>query len=240
VVGILDRGRPVCSPCLIVVLIYCKLVFLSTDPIEAAWKNADATKHRYNFNGWYISYSGVSIILDVIILCFPIPMIKSLNTNMKQKISILGIFWLGAFVCVSAIVRFVYLYKTIYRLTDYGENQYRSITTAFIWAEVEPNTAVIAACLPTFRPLFSERSCFVKIIRFLRMKTGNFSNRTANSSDMSDSHGKESEKSDHGLNEAVRTNLSSDLLTDSDIKRLSSPATTTHDTEAPQPMEWRQ
>jgi hypothetical protein len=212
-------------------LSYYKLVFLSTNPIEAAWKNADATKHRYNFNAWYISYSGLSIVLDVIILCFPIPMVRSLNVNTKQKISILGIFWLGAFVCVSAIIRFVYLYKTIYRLTDYGENQYSSITTAFIWAEVEPNTAVIAACLPTFRPLFSERSCFFKIARSARTRTRIFSNNTVNESQMTGDHRKGSEKSDYGLDETISNTGNRDLLNDPDIKRLSSLGTTTHSSE---------
>ncbi|KAF2470810.1 GPCR, PTH-type, partial [Lindgomyces ingoldianus] len=127
---------------------------LATDPIDASWKNAARAKHRFNFNAWYISYSGLSIFFDIVVLCFPIPMIKSLHINTKKKISILGIFWLGGFVCVSAIVRFVFLYNSIYRLTSLGQNQYSSITTAFIWAEVEPNASVIAACLPTYGPLF--------------------------------------------------------------------------------------
>lgn len=219
-------------------LICCKLVVLSTDPINAAWKNADATKHRYNFNNWYISYSGLSIILDIVILCFPIPMIKSLNINIKQKISILGIFWLGAFVCVSAIIRFVYLYKTIFRLTDYGENQYRSITTAFIWAEVEPNTAVIAACLPTFRPLFSERSCFYKILRSLRVGRRHLLNRTVNGSKMISGNRKEHGKSDHGLDGTINSNINSDLVKDPDIKRISSPDTTTYDSEIQRMEGW--
>ncbi|KAF2794554.1 hypothetical protein K505DRAFT_374565 [Melanomma pulvis-pyrius CBS 109.77] len=153
------------------------LVFLSTDPIEAAWKNAAAAKHRFDFNTWYISYSGLSILFDIVILCFPIPMIKSLQVNTKQKISILGIFWLGGFVCVSAIIRFVLLYNSIYRLSDYGKNQYSSITAAFIWAEVEPNTSVIAACLPTYGPLFrgplfKEGNFFPAIARSLRSMLG--------------------------------------------------------------------
>ncbi|PSN61187.1 hypothetical protein BS50DRAFT_639440 [Corynespora cassiicola Philippines] len=148
------------------------LVFLSTDPFDAAWKNAASAKHRFDFNAWYISYSALSIFFDLAILCFPIPMIKSLQVNTKQKISILGIFWLGGFVCVSAIIRFVFLYNSIYRLTDYGKNQYSNITTAFIWAEVEPNTSVVAACLPTYGPLFKENKLFTRVYRSLRSPFG--------------------------------------------------------------------
>jgi hypothetical protein len=106
------------------------------------------------------------------ILCFPIPVIKTLRVDLKRKISILRIFWLGGFVCISAIVRFIVLYKTIYRLTDYGENQYSSITRAFIWAEIEPNTSVIAACLPTYGPLVKEGGLAPRILQWLRSTLG--------------------------------------------------------------------
>ncbi|KAH7117020.1 hypothetical protein B0J11DRAFT_593143 [Dendryphion nanum] len=127
-------------------------------PIESAWQNAALARHRFDFNTWYIVYSGLSISFDFIILGFPVPMIKKLHVNTKQKISILGIFWLGGFVCVAAIVRFVFLHQTIYRLKDYGSNQYSYITKAFMWAEIEPNTSVVAACLPTYGPLFQKMS----------------------------------------------------------------------------------
>ncbi|KAF2107334.1 hypothetical protein BDV96DRAFT_653925 [Lophiotrema nucula] len=133
------------------------LIFLNTDPIESAWKNAARAKHRFNFNNWYLSYSALSIFFDVTILCFPIPMIKSLHINTRKKLSILGIFWLGAFVCLSAIIRFVFVYKSIFKLKNLGQNNYSLITVAFIWAEVEPSTAVIAACLPTYGPLFPDK-----------------------------------------------------------------------------------
>ncbi|ORY13611.1 hypothetical protein BCR34DRAFT_599781 [Clohesyomyces aquaticus] len=141
---------------------------LATDPIEASWKNAARAGHRFDFNAWYISYSGLSIFFDVAVLCLPIPMIKSLHVSTRKKISILGIFWLGGFVCVSATIRFVLLYRSIYRLTSLGQNQYSSVTKAFIWAEVEPNASVIAACLPTYGPFFSETGIVSSFIRSLR------------------------------------------------------------------------
>jgi hypothetical protein len=67
---------------------------LATEPIDASW-DAKRAKHRYNFNAWYITYSGLSILWDVVILCFPLPVVKHLNVTTRQKISIMGIFWLG-------------------------------------------------------------------------------------------------------------------------------------------------
>ncbi|KAJ4298035.1 hypothetical protein N0V90_005934 [Kalmusia sp. IMI 367209] len=148
-----------------------RLAFCSTTPIESAWKNATEAKHRYDFNAWYTSYSALSIFFDIVILCLPIPLVKNLHVNRRRKLSIIGIFWLGGFVCVSSIIRFVYLFNSLYRLTDFGKNQYSSITNAFIWAEVEPNAAVIAACLPTYGPLFKEGGLFPKILNSLRSTT---------------------------------------------------------------------
>jgi len=84
-------------------------------------------------------------------------MIKSLHVSVRKKLSILGIFWLGAFVCVSAIVRFVIVYKIMLHITYPSQRNYGMINWAFIWAEIEPNMSVIAACLPTYGPFFPSK-----------------------------------------------------------------------------------
>jgi hypothetical protein len=114
-----------------------------------------------------MSYSGLSIVFDIVILLFPVPVIKTLKVNTRRKISIIGIFWLGGFVCVSAIIRFVLLYNSVYRLSDFGKNQYSSITNAFIWSEIEPNCSVIAACLPTFSPFFKKENGIMRMPKFI-------------------------------------------------------------------------
>jgi hypothetical protein len=142
------------------VLMFQQLDFLATDPVDAAWKDAARAHHRFNFNNWYLAYSGFSILFDIIILCLPLPVISTLRINTRQKLSVLAIFWLGGFVCISAVVRFIFFYRSAYRLTGVGYNNYAVIADSFIWAEVEPNTSVIAACLPTYGPLFREGGLF--------------------------------------------------------------------------------
>ncbi|KAF2639389.1 hypothetical protein P280DRAFT_481521 [Massarina eburnea CBS 473.64] len=147
-------------------------VFLIGDPIDSSWKNAARAKHRFDFNSWYLWYCGLSIFFDLAILCFPLPVIRTLKVNTRRKVSIIGIFWLGGFVCISAIVRFVLFYQSIHGLTDFGKNQYSSITNAFIWSEIEPNTSVIAACLPTYGPFFRENGIMPKFIHSMRSTFG--------------------------------------------------------------------
>jgi hypothetical protein len=98
-------------------------------------------------------------------------MVRALKgLDLKRKLSVLGIFWLGGFVCIAAIIRFVFLLKQIFQLTDFRKNQYPSITVAFIWAEIEPNASVIAACLPTYAPLFREGTAVHRFFRYLGTK----------------------------------------------------------------------
>ncbi|KAF2727078.1 hypothetical protein EJ04DRAFT_506292 [Polyplosphaeria fusca] len=143
-------------------------IFAASDPISANWKNAAGARHRFDYNNWYVSYSGLSVLFDVVILCFPIPMVKALHVDFKKKIYILGIFWLGAFVCIAAIIRFETLYRSIYHLGALGQNRYSTLTEAYIWAAVEPNVAVIAACLPTYGPLFAENGVLTPVVRSIK------------------------------------------------------------------------
>jgi hypothetical protein len=213
---------------------WSQLAHLSTVPIEAAWNNSSRARHRFNFNAWYLTYSGLSILFDVAILCFPLPVIKNLRVSTKKKISILGIFWLGGFVCVSAIIRFVFLYNSIHRLTDYGKNQYSSITVAFIWAEVEPNTSVIAACLPSYGPLFEQGAFLRRINERFRWSLG-ISNRTRTSStDVLTSIGttKDCPKGYYELDKPMGRKANGDLFGESDAKRDEVRNEDIHDIEA--------
>lgn len=144
-------------------------------------------------------------------------MIKSLRVNTKQKISILGIFWLGGFVCISAIVRFVYLYNQTYRITNYGENQYSSITVAFIWAEIEPNMSIIAACLPVYGPLFKEGMFFPRLARSLSallghsIKTRTRTRTTATNNASMDGY--------YELDKTINSKPNGDLVSDTTTKK---------------------
>lgn len=94
----------------------------------------------------------MSIVFDVIVLCFPLPAIRELQMTWTRKLQVIAVFWLGIFCCVSSAIRFYFLYSQIRQVTS-GQG-YRKITTAYIWGTVEPNTSIIAACLPCYAPLF--------------------------------------------------------------------------------------
>lgn len=99
----------------------------------------------------------MSIVFDVIVLCFPFPVIRKLQMPWTRKLQVIAIFWLGIFCCVSSIVRFYFLYSEINgAIAVTGPDRYLKTSTAFIWATVEPNTSIIAACLPCYAPFFAK------------------------------------------------------------------------------------
>ncbi|KAI1452858.1 hypothetical protein F4805DRAFT_470518 [Annulohypoxylon moriforme] len=82
------------------------------------------------------------ILIDVIILVMPIPMVFQLQLPLKQKLGVLVMFLLGATVCAFSLTR-----ALIYVHVDYT-------SPVFFWAVIELSTAVLSACLPTYRPIW--------------------------------------------------------------------------------------
>ncbi|KAH8732978.1 hypothetical protein GQ44DRAFT_781737 [Phaeosphaeriaceae sp. PMI808] len=79
----------------------------------------------------------------------PMPMLWGVQMNRRQKGSLIGIFGLGTFATVAAIVKLSYI-------TSYGRSgdwlwDSRNLT---IWTVVECNVAIIAGSLPALKPLF--------------------------------------------------------------------------------------
>ncbi|PLB48663.1 hypothetical protein P170DRAFT_356740 [Aspergillus steynii IBT 23096] len=94
----------VCSWCLAVFL----TVLVQCRPISLNWdKSQEGTclDAKQFFFGNAIS----NLLIDVVILTMPIPMVLQLQLRTSQKLTILGIFLLGGFVCVASIMRVVTL-----------------------------------------------------------------------------------------------------------------------------------
>ncbi|XHG09504.1 hypothetical protein AWENTII_012559 [Aspergillus wentii] len=90
----------------------------------------------------------VNMLLDILVLCLPLPMTWRVKTNLRQKMILSGIFLLGGFVCIVSILRI-----TAFRKSNPKDPTYTTVETA-MWSSIEQSVGIICACLPTFRPLF--------------------------------------------------------------------------------------
>ena len=95
---------------------------------------------------WYAN-GGFSIATDVIILFIPMPLVYQLQIPRIQKIALVVVFALGGFVVITSCLRMT----TINIAATSPDSTYDIAST--MWTIIEPNIAIICACLPMIRPL---------------------------------------------------------------------------------------
>ncbi|PMD44631.1 hypothetical protein L207DRAFT_579565 [Hyaloscypha variabilis F] len=95
------------------------------------------------FNG------SINIFTDVLFASLPIPIILTLQVNVRTKATLIAILSIGYFACIASVVREVLL-ANFFKDPDSTFND-----TYVIWTAVETNVGILAACLPALRPLFA-------------------------------------------------------------------------------------
>lgn len=110
-------------------------------PVERAWdKTVPGTCISIEKN-WYAN-AGFSIATDTIILLLPIQPILSLKLPIGEKVAVMGVFILGAFVTLTSILRM----QTLSFSSTSSDITYDIASS--MWTIIEDNTAIICACLP--------------------------------------------------------------------------------------------
>ncbi|MCJ1315866.1 hypothetical protein MMC15_001186, partial [Xylographa vitiligo] len=99
------------------------------------------------FSTFWIVVCTFELVLDVAILILPVGEISHLQLSFKKKILLSLIFLLGGFVIITGIVRIIQCYEP-------GLSDINLIQDA-IWLNIHLSTAIICACLPTYRPLLT-------------------------------------------------------------------------------------
>ncbi|EKG20982.1 hypothetical protein MPH_01707 [Macrophomina phaseolina MS6] len=123
------------------------LSVFSCTPVNFFWIRTSAG-HCVNFKALWFSHAALNIFSDVLIISLPMPVIKGLNIPTKQKFALMAIFALGAFGCVTSILRL----KALHQVADSTDQSYDNVGAA-VWSNVEINVAIMCASLPTFKAL---------------------------------------------------------------------------------------
>ncbi|KAL8676437.1 MAG: hypothetical protein Q9186_007043 [Xanthomendoza sp. 1 TL-2023] len=118
-------------------------------PMHAAF-NPDKlfTSRCMNLQAYYRGVTASNLVLDLVVLSMPLCMVWTLTLDTKQKISVSGIFLLGGLVCVASLMRL--LSTGDLKAQDFP---YKAVNL-YMWSQIEPATALVCACIPTYRPLF--------------------------------------------------------------------------------------
>jgi len=113
-------------------------------PITRSWNKAIKGNCINTTEFWYAN-AAFSILGDIIILVLPMPVIYQLRLRLNQKISLMAVFALGGFIIVTSVLRMTTLDTTSKSPDPTWE------VGATTWTIIEPNIAIICACLPLFR-----------------------------------------------------------------------------------------
>ncbi|CAF9935891.1 hypothetical protein IMSHALPRED_010381 [Imshaugia aleurites] len=112
-------------------------------PVSALWNSDTTNKHCINLRKWLIGTNVPHIIIDFSILLLPMPLIWRLKLSTGRKITLSGVFLVGAFTSAASIIR-------VNANASIANNDPTwDYVAVMIWSTVEGNIGVVCACLPT-------------------------------------------------------------------------------------------
>lgn len=82
--------------CVIWFIIVTFIIIFQCHPIHAFWDEFAQPPHCMGFPTLLLGYELTNLFLDVFILCIPLPIVWQLSWQTSKKISLAGVFLLGA------------------------------------------------------------------------------------------------------------------------------------------------
>ncbi|KAI1812333.1 hypothetical protein GGS20DRAFT_28203 [Poronia punctata] len=126
------------------------LIIFQCNPVDAYWNMFMSPLLCMDAKKLLLGYEITNLFIDVVILCIPVIVIGKLQLSKSKKIGASFVFLLGAFVCVSSIVRLT----TIYDATN--PDRPVLFSESIIWSTIQAGFAIICSCLPILGPLIGK------------------------------------------------------------------------------------
>ncbi|MCJ1348945.1 hypothetical protein MMC31_007178 [Peltigera leucophlebia] len=127
--------------------------------MEHFW-NKEVSGHCLNFDKFFLGITLAEILINVAILCLPLRVISGLQLPMRHKIPLFITFLIGGL----NIARIYLTFKTV------------NFVDGIIWSNIHLGTAILCACLPTYRPLIVQ--CTALSTSFFQHYDSLFSNKS--------------------------------------------------------------
>ncbi|KAI0454619.1 hypothetical protein F5B21DRAFT_524436 [Xylaria acuta] len=145
--------------CILWFIVATLAIALQCMPVSAFWEYFDMPPYCLEYPRVLLGYEISNLLIDVAILCIPVGTVIRLQLAWSKKAPVIGIFVLGALVCIASIVRLTAIWRppNIFRDFDFGGT--------YLWSSLQLGVAIITSCLPTFGPLLP---LFTKPIPYIR------------------------------------------------------------------------
>ncbi|KAI7909553.1 hypothetical protein M0657_011795 [Pyricularia oryzae] len=112
-------------------------------------------KNCVNQTAMFLTVLYTNVIADLAILILPIPLVMRLQLKLKTKIAVIGMLSLGAATCAVSVTRVIAIYGVAQEYTKHPNDIIYYTAPVFYWTNIELSMAVICACLPTLRPIWT-------------------------------------------------------------------------------------
>ena len=126
----------------------------SCRPIAAWWDAMIPGAKCIDQNKLFIVNAALNVAVDFATLILPLPMVWRAQMPIKKRIVVISLFCLGGFVCIASIIRITKLFGP----SAQGPNADGTLAAveSHTWSMVELYAGIIAACIPTLKPLFTK------------------------------------------------------------------------------------
>jgi len=118
-------------------------------PISQNWTGVG--RNLMNYPDMYLALGVIDLVMDVMILCTPLPIIKNLRIRAQQKVAVACILGVGFLCVIASAVRIYYLHQIS---SGIASTFSWSVVQYVIWSQIEACWSIVCACLPTLGPLF--------------------------------------------------------------------------------------
>ncbi|KAI1361986.1 hypothetical protein F5Y08DRAFT_313337 [Xylaria arbuscula] len=135
--------------CVVWFVVATLVIALQCMPVRAYWEHFDLPPYCLEYPRVLLGYEVSNLLIDVAILCIPTGTVLRLRLSWGKKVSIIGIFLVGAVVCIFSVVRLTAIWNPpdIFTGLNFG--------ATYLWSTAQLGVAIITSCLPTFGPLLS-------------------------------------------------------------------------------------
>ncbi|KAK4160459.1 hypothetical protein QBC43DRAFT_381243 [Cladorrhinum sp. PSN259] len=119
------------------------------NPIPKAW-HTDLEGTCFNQVALFLANAGLNILQDLIIYVLPVKTLWQLQLPRKQRVALVIVFVIGAFVCVTGILRLQSLTMASVSKDPTWDNY-----GAAIWSSIESNVGIVCASLAHLKPMIA-------------------------------------------------------------------------------------
>ncbi|KAF6224620.1 hypothetical protein HO173_012963 [Letharia columbiana] len=146
--AVMAFATAVVIPTHIILLAHCQPIRKQWDPLSpgTCWSPLILSRTSY-------AYGVTSVLCDWILATLPIVFMWNLQMRVRVKVGICALMGMGYFTGICALVRTL-LDKEQPFLKPTDEYLQSGPAQKAIWAILEVNVGIIAACIPTLKPLF--------------------------------------------------------------------------------------